>query len=99
MGPRQRLGAISVPICCLAGVRGSRTHLPRSSRGITDLKSVPSDGFGYNLLTDFLNVKQEGVIGADLSDAYLHDVDLSDDYAIDAEEVETRPKPSDNHYY
>ena len=25
----------------LAGVRGSRTHLPRSSRGITDLKSVP----------------------------------------------------------
>ena len=26
---------------CLAGVRGSRTHLPRSSRGITDLKSVP----------------------------------------------------------
>jgi len=28
----------SVPIYCLAGVRGSRTHLPRSSRGITDLK-------------------------------------------------------------
>ena len=27
---------------CLAGVRGSRTHLPRSSRGITDLKSVPN---------------------------------------------------------
>jgi len=25
----------------LAGVRGSRTHLPRSSRGITDLKSAP----------------------------------------------------------
>ena len=25
---------------CLAGVRGSRTHLPRSSRGITDLKSA-----------------------------------------------------------
>ena len=25
----------------LAGVRGSRTHLPRSSRGTTDLKSVP----------------------------------------------------------
>jgi len=24
----------------LAGVRGSRTHLPRSSRGITDLKSA-----------------------------------------------------------
>ena len=24
----------------LAGVRGSRTHLPRSSRGITDLKSL-----------------------------------------------------------
>ena len=24
----------------LAGVRGSRTHLPRSSRGITDLKTV-----------------------------------------------------------
>ena len=29
-----------VPICCLAGVRGTRTHIPRSSRGITDLKSV-----------------------------------------------------------
>jgi hypothetical protein len=29
-----------VPVCCLAGVRGSRTHLPRSSRGITDLKCV-----------------------------------------------------------
>ena len=25
----------------LAGVLGSRTHLPRSSRGITDLKPVP----------------------------------------------------------
>ena len=29
-----------MPRCYLAGVRGSRTHLPRSSRGITDLKSV-----------------------------------------------------------
>ena len=29
-----------MPIRYLAGVRGSRTHLPRSSRGITDLKSV-----------------------------------------------------------
>ena len=29
-----------VPKNCLAGVRGSRTHLPRSSRGITDLKYV-----------------------------------------------------------
>ena len=29
-----------VPKCYLAGVRGSRTHLPRSSRGITDLKCV-----------------------------------------------------------
>ena len=27
------------PKITLAGVRGSRTHLPRSSRGITDLKS------------------------------------------------------------
>jgi transcriptional regulator with XRE-family HTH domain len=30
-----------VPENSLAGVRGNRTHLPRSSRGITDLKSVP----------------------------------------------------------
>ena len=29
-----------MPKCYLVGVRGSRTHLPRSSRGITDLKSV-----------------------------------------------------------
>ena len=29
---------------CLAGVRGSRTHLPRSSRGITDLKSARATG-------------------------------------------------------
>ena len=29
---------------CLAGVRGSRTHLPRSSRGITDLKCVATPG-------------------------------------------------------
>ena len=28
----------------LAGVRGSRTHLPRSSRGITDLKSARATG-------------------------------------------------------
>ena len=28
----------------LAGVRGSRTHLPRSSRGITDLKNVRHSG-------------------------------------------------------
>jgi len=28
----------------LAGVRGSRTHLPRSSRGITDLKSAGATG-------------------------------------------------------
>ena len=34
---------------CLAGVRGSRTHLPRSSRGTTDLKFVGScdDGTSY----------------------------------------------------
>ena len=29
------------PNSVLAGVRGSRTHLPRSPRGIMDLKSVP----------------------------------------------------------
>ena len=28
----------------LAGVRGSRTHLPRSSRGTTDLKSARATG-------------------------------------------------------
>ncbi len=28
----------------MAGVRGSRTHLPRSSRGITDLKSARATG-------------------------------------------------------
>ena len=28
-----------MPENCLAGGRGSRTHLPRSSRGITDFKS------------------------------------------------------------
>ena len=33
-----------VPKCYLAGVRGSRTHLPRSSRGITDLKSARATG-------------------------------------------------------
>jgi len=31
----------------LAGVRGSRTHLPRSSRGTTDLKSVKQTKNGY----------------------------------------------------
>ncbi len=33
----------------LAGVRGSRTHLPRSSRGITDLKSAQGRFYGLFL--------------------------------------------------
>ena len=55
---------------------------------------------GTNLMdADLRNVSLEGVIGADLSDAYLRDVDLPDDDVTDMNEVETRPKPSDNHYY
>ena len=48
---------------------------------------------------DLRNVSLEGVIGADLGDAYLRDVDLPDDDVTDMNEVETRPKPSGNHYY
>ena len=72
--------------------------LTRANLACTDLDGANLTG--SNLMdADLRNVKQEGVMGADLSDAYLHDVDLSDDYAIGAEEVETRPKPNDNHYY
>ena len=37
--PSSRMASFD-PDYVLAGVRGSRTHLPRSSRGITDLKTV-----------------------------------------------------------
>ena len=38
------LDGLSEANVVLAGVRGSRTHLPRSSRGITDLKSARATG-------------------------------------------------------
>ena len=42
----------------MAGVRGSRTHLPRSSRGITDLNVRPASEDSHELLTLFLSDKQ-----------------------------------------
>ena len=41
----------------LAGVRGSRTHLPRSSRGITDLKSAISDSSSPDLCAQNVHVR------------------------------------------
>ena len=41
--PPSRMASFE-PSQVMAGVRGSRTHLPRCSRGITDLKSARATG-------------------------------------------------------